>query len=289
MSADGDLDVRRSHVSASARSCSASKPHVRPAEGYVERRAPLGAARAAGGRHAASPSTAPPRAHREGLTRRTSPTPSCTPTTRTSTRAFVRGLFEADGTVDRGYPALDDRVIDRSPTTCRRCCSRSGFRHHTPPRAAAGGFAAGAWCGLLNRHRNQSHGSTRSASCPTRKHAGRRYAARRRQAARVRSHPGDDASCIDRVAPVELIATAQGRAAWRHSRAGAITRPARHGRCYERVPAMPSCGRLPRVLLRRGRARPSLGDEELTYDLSVPEQRHVRGQRLRQPQHHRLA
>ena len=68
-----------------------------------------------GGRRAASPSTPRRRATPARATRPTSPTPCCTATTREVYAGFLRGLFEADGTVTAGVPdPVDHLVLDWS-------------------------------------------------------------------------------------------------------------------------------------------------------------------------------
>ena len=100
-----------------------------------------------GGRPAALPSTGPTRATAARATCRTSLTLCCTRTIPSVYRAFLRGLFEADGTVTVGLPIVDHRATERFADEVQTLMLALGFvttrsHHVSGTRLAAARRAA---------------------------------------------------------------------------------------------------------------------------------------------------
>ena len=192
-------------------------------------------------------------------------------------RAFMRGLFEADGTVVAGYPSWTTTNVAFAEDV-QSLMLALGFVT-TRSQGVSGRGSKLEIVRLLNRAANArwldeiGFISARKASAVDVSDIA--------QSAR-HDHIPVSRALIDRVAPdndrYRRVAMME------HRRSGTITR--RIATELHDMTGDAELGHLLSFFYDRV-ASAELGDEELTYDLSVPVERHVRRQRLRQPQHHR--
>ena len=192
------LRRRRAARSSSARSASDSQAHVAAEEGLHGGRVPLGAARRVVGGVRLREARTPRGSRREGLDARTYPMRCCTRTTVGSTGAFLRGLFEADGTVTIGDPALVDARRSASRTTSRALLLALGYPTTRKLDITGWGVAAGGAAAaehvvpLALARRDRLHGRPQARSGRLRSEG--------RQAAR-QDHIPSPAALVDRLAP----------------------------------------------------------------------------------------
>ena len=259
------LRRRSSGSSGSARSCFGLPAHVAPKTGLHRGRVPLGASR----RVVGGVRLRQARAARGSLRARAGsphiPDAILHSNDRAVYAAFLRGLFEADGTVTVGHPALVDDVTGRSSYDVQSLL----LAHGLPDDAQ------------VRRHRVGALDARRAAAA---QHVVPLAVARRRSAS----------SALVRPARVAAQRGSSGRSPGPHPADASSSSIAWLRRtigcarcCCSRSHANRVSRRIATELFETGRAMPSsahllaffydtvtsaeLGDEEFTFDLSVPE------------------